>query len=47
MIQKISDAFVKLKELEENENKKEEKFWKEFNDLKLPMYLIIQDSKSL
>ena len=45
MIQKISEALTKLKELEENESKKGEKFWKDLNELKLPMYLIIEDSK--
>ena len=45
MIQKISDAFAKLKELEDSENKKEETFWKDFNDLKLPLYLIYEDGK--
>ena len=45
MIQKISEAFAPLKKLEDNEAEREEKFWKEFNDLKLPLYLIIQDSK--
>ena len=45
MIQKISDAFAKLKELEDSENKKEETFWKDLNDLKLPLYLIYEDGK--
>ena len=45
MIQKISDAFAKLKELEDSENKKEETFWKGLNDLKLPLYLIYEDGK--
>ena len=45
MIQKISDAFTKLKELEDSENKKEETFWKDLNDLKLPLYLIYEDGK--
>ena len=45
MIQKISDAFAKLKELEDSENKKEEIFWKDLNDLKLPLYLIYEDGK--
>ena len=45
MIQKISDAFAKLKELEDSENKKEEAFWKDLNDLKLPLYLIYEDGK--
>ena len=45
MIQKISDAFAKLKELEDCENKKEETFWKDLNDLKLPLYLIYEDGK--
>ena len=45
MIQKITDAFAKLKELEDNENKKEETFWKDLNDLKLPLYLIYEDGK--
>ena len=45
MIQKISDAFAKLKELEDRENKKEEIFWKDINDLKLPLYLIYEDGK--
>ena len=46
VIKKISEAFAKLQQLEDNENQKEEKFWKDLNDLKLPMYLIIEDSKS-
>ena len=46
VIQKISDALAKLKELEENENSKQETFWKELNELKLPIYLLIKDSKS-
>ncbi len=45
MIQKITDAFAKLKELEDSENKKEETFWKDLNDLKLPLYLIYEDGK--
>ena len=45
MIQKISGAFAKLKELEDSENKKEETFWKDLNDLKLPLYLIYEDGK--
>ena len=45
MIQKISDAFAKLKEIEDRENKKEEIFWKDINDLKLPLYLIYEDGK--
>ena len=45
MIQKITDAFAKLKELEDSENKKEETFWKDLNDLKLPLYLIYLDGK--
>ena len=45
VIIKISEAFAKLQQLEDNENQKEEKFWKDLNDLKLPMYLIIEDSK--
>jgi hypothetical protein len=45
VIQKISDAFAKLKELEDSENKKEETFWKDLNDLKLPLYLIYEDGK--
>ncbi len=45
MIQKITDAFDKLKELEDSENKKEETFWKDLNDLKLPLYLIYEDGK--
>ena len=45
MIQKITDAFAKLKELENSENKKEETFWKDLNDLKLPLYLIYEDGK--
>ena len=46
VIQKISDALAKLKELEENENTKQETFWKELKELKLPIYLLIKDSKS-
>ena len=45
VIKKISEAFAKLQQLEDNENQKEEKFWKDLIDLKLPMYLIIEDSK--
>ena len=45
MIQKITDAFAKLKELEDSENKKEETFWKDLNDLKLPLYLMYEDGK--
>ena len=45
MIQKITDAFAKLKELEDSENRKEETFWKDLNDLKLPLYLIYEDGK--
>ena len=45
VIKKISEAFSKLQQLEDNEKQKEEKFYKELNDLKLPMYLIIEDSK--
>ena len=45
VIKKISEAFAKLQQLEDNEKQKEEKFYKELNDLKLPMYLIIEDSK--
>ena len=45
MILKITDAFAKLKELEDSENKKEETFWKDLNDLKLPLYLIYEDGK--
>ena len=45
MIQKISEAFAPLKKLEDNEVEREEKFWKEFNELKLPLYLIIEDGK--
>ena len=45
MIQKITDAFAKLKELEDSENKKEETFWKDLNDLRLPLYLIYEDGK--
>jgi hypothetical protein len=45
VIQKITDAFAKLKELEDSENKKEETFWKDLNDLKLPLYLIYEDGK--
>ena len=45
VIQKISDAFSKLKELEDKEQKKEEEFWKNLTDLKLPIYLIFEDSK--
>ena len=45
MIHKISDAFAKLKELEDSENKKEETFWKDLNDLKFPLYLIYEDGK--
>ena len=45
MIQKISEAFAPLKKLEDNEAEREEKFWKEFNELKLPLYLIIEDGK--
>ncbi len=29
------------------QNKKEEKFWKQIEELKLPMYSIIEDSKLL
>ena len=45
MIKKISDAFEPLKKLEDNEAEREENFWKKINELKLPMYLIIEDSK--
>ena len=45
VLKKISEAFSKLQQLEDNEKQKEEKFNKELNDLKLPMYLIIEDSK--
>ena len=45
MIQKISDTFAKLKELEDNEKQKEETFWKNLNELKLPIYLIYEDGK--
>jgi len=45
VIQKITDAFAKLKELEDSENKKEETFWKDLNDLKLPLYLMYEDGK--
>ena len=45
LIQKISEAFAPLKKLEDNEAEREEKFWKELNELKLPMYSIIEDSK--
>ena len=45
VLKKISEAFSKLQQLEDNEKQKEEKFYKELNDLKLPMYLIIEDSK--
>jgi len=49
VIQKIGDTFAKLKKMEEEneQNKKEEKFWKEIEELKLPMYSIIEDSKLL
>jgi len=45
VIKKISEAFAKLQQLEDNENQKEEKFWKDLNDLKLPLYLIYEDGK--
>ena len=45
MIQKISDVFAPIKKLEDNETEREEKFWKKLNELKLPMYSIIEDSK--
>ena len=45
VIQKISDVFAPIKKLEDNEAEREEKFWKELNELKLPMYSIIEDSK--
>jgi len=45
VIQKISDTFSKLKELEDNEKQKEETFWKNLNELKLPIYLIYEDGK--
>ena len=41
MVQKISEALANLNKLEEEDDK----LWKEINDIKLPMYLIIEDGK--
>ena len=46
MIHKISDAFAPLKQIEDKDTPEhEEKFWNDLNELKLPLYLIMEDSK--